>query len=35
MKDFKNRFKNFGQYILNNDEEKIMKDFDNFLKTDK
>jgi len=31
MNRFKSNFKNFDEYILKNDTEKIMKDFDSFL----
>jgi len=29
---FKSNFKNFKLYVSNNDTEKIMKDFDEFIK---
>lgn len=31
MNNFKRKFKNFDEYALNSDTEKIMKDFDSFL----
>lgn len=31
MNRFKSNFKNFDEYVLNNNTEKIMKDFDTFL----